>query len=160
VPFYLRTGKRLASRASEIVVQFRRAPFVLFRDTPVECMQPNQLVLRIQPDEGISLGFEAKVPGPRVRLSTVKMEFAYQDYFGAAPNTGYETLLYDAMNGDPTLFHRADIVEAGWRVVEPVLRAWAASDDGLESYPSGSWGPAAADALIARDGRAWRRPGP
>ena len=159
VPFYLRTGKRLASRATEIMVQFKRAPFVLFRDTPVECLHPNQLVLRIQPDEGIALGFEAKVPGPRVRLGTVRMDFDYADYFGAAPRTGYETLLYDAMTGDSTLFHRADIVEAGWTAVEPIRRQWAATTDGLTSYASGSWGPPAADALLARDGREWRRPG-
>jgi glucose-6-phosphate 1-dehydrogenase len=158
VPFYLRTGKRLASRASEIVVQFKRAPLVLFRDTPVEQLTPNELVLRIQPDEGIALGFEAKVPGPRVRLGTVKMEFEYADYFGSAPNTGYETLLYDTMTGDSTHFHRVDIVEAGWKVVDPILREWARSD-AMHTYPSGSWGPPAADALLARDGRGWRRPG-
>jgi glucose-6-phosphate 1-dehydrogenase len=159
VPFYLRTGKRLASRASEIVIQFRRAPFVLFRDTPVAGLAPNQLVLRIQPDEGIALGFEAKVPGPRVRLGTVRMEFDYADYFGTAPNTGYETLLYDTMTGDSTHFHRVDIVEAGWRVVDPILREWTTNADTLQTYPSGSWGPPAADALLARDGREWRRPG-
>ena len=159
VPFYLRTGKRLGSRASEIVVQFRRAPFLLFRDTPVAGLPPNQLVLRIQPDEGIALGFEAKVPGPRVRLGTVKMEFAYADYFGTAPNTGYETLLYDTMTGDSTHFHRVDIVEAGWRVVDPILREWTTNADTLHTYPSGSWGPSAADELLARDGREWRRPG-
>ena len=159
VPFYLRTGKRLASRASEIVIQFRRAPLVLFRDTPVAGLTPNQLVLRIQPDEGIALGFEAKVPGPRVRLGTVRMEFDYSDYFGTAPNTGYETLLYDTMTGDSTHFHRVDIVEAGWRVVDPILREWATTVDAVHTYPSGSWGPPAADVLLARDGREWRRPG-
>jgi glucose-6-phosphate 1-dehydrogenase len=158
VPFYLRTGKRLALRASEIVVQFKPAPFVLFRDTPVEALTPNQLVLRIQPDEGIELGFEAKVPGPRVRLGTVRMEFEYADYFGSAPHTGYETLLYDTMTGDSTHFHRFDIVEAGWKVVDPILREWATADT-MQTYPSGSWGPAAADALLARDGREWRPPG-
>jgi glucose-6-phosphate 1-dehydrogenase len=158
VPFYLRTGKHLVARDSEIVIQFRRAPFVLFRDTSVTALPPNQLVLHIQPDEGISLQFEAKVPGPRVRLGTVKMDFAYADYFGTEPNTGYETLLYDTMIGDSTHFHRQDIVEAGWRIVDPILRAWAATGDGLHTYPSGSWGPAAADALLARDGREWRRP--
>jgi glucose-6-phosphate 1-dehydrogenase len=158
VPFYLRTGKRLASRASEIVVQFKRAPFMLFRDTTVEELSPNQLVLRLQPDEGIELGFEAKVPGPRVRLGTVRMEFNYADYFGSAPNTGYETLLYDTMTGDSTHFHRVDIVEAGWKVVDPILREWAATDS-MHNYPSGSWGPPAADALLARDGREWRPAG-
>ena len=159
VPFYLRTGKRLASRASEIVIQFRRAPFLLFRDTPVAGLTPNQLVLRIQPDEGIALGFEAKVPGPRVRLGTVRMEFDYADYFGTALNTGYETLLYDTMTGDSTHFHRVDIVEAGWTVVDPILREWTTNADTLHTYLSGSWGPSAADELLARDGREWRRPG-
>ncbi len=156
VPFYLRTGKRLAERVTEIAVQFKRAPFVLFRDTPVDALEPNQLLLRIQPDEGISLRFEAKVPGPRVRLGTVKMDFDYADYFGTTPNTGYETLLYDVMIGDSTLFHRADSVEAGWSVVDPILDAWSASDEGLRFYPAGSWGPPEADALLRRDGRAWR----
>jgi glucose-6-phosphate 1-dehydrogenase len=160
VPFYLRTGKRLASRASEIAIQFKRAPFVLFRETPVDSLSPNQLVLRLQPDEGISLGFEAKVPGPRVRLGTVRMDFDYADYFGTAPNTGYETLLYDTMTGDSTHFHRIDIVEAGWKVVDPILREWADDDGNLDVYAPGSWGPPAADALLAQDGRAWRRPGP
>ena len=159
MPFYLRTGKRLAARATDVVIHFKRAPFVLFRDTPVECLQPNQLVLRIQPDEGIALRFEAKVPGPRVRLGTVKMDFDYADYFGAAPKTGYETLLYDAMTGDSTLFHRADIVEAGWAIVDPILRAWAETGDRPHAYPSGSWGPPAADALLAKEGREWQRPG-
>ena len=158
VPFYLRTGKRLAERVTEIAVQFKRAPFVLFRDTPVECLEPNLLLLRIQPEEGIALRFQAKVPGPRVRLSTVKMDFDYGDYFGAAPTTGYETLLYDAMIGDSTLFHRADSVEAGWAAVDPILDAWFAGLDDLTFYPSGSWGPAEADALMARDGRKWRLP--
>ncbi len=160
VPFYLRTGKRLAERVTEIAVQFKRAPFVLFRDTPVECLQPNQLLLRIQPEEGIALRFEAKVPGPRVRLSTVKMDFDYGDYFGATPTTGYETLLYDAMIGDSTLYHRADSVEAGWAAVDPVLNAWAQGVDELELYPAGSWGPPGADALMTRDGRRWRLPEP
>jgi glucose-6-phosphate 1-dehydrogenase len=156
VPFYLRTGKRLAERVTEVVIQFKRAPVVLFREAPVECLQPNQLVMRIQPNEGIALRFEAKVPGPRVRLSTVRMDFSYADYFGMPLNTGYETLLYDAMTGDPTLFHRADIVEAGWAVVDPILQAWAASRNGLRTYPPESWGPPEADALLAREGRQWR----
>jgi glucose-6-phosphate 1-dehydrogenase len=156
VPFYLRTGKRLAARVTEIAIQFKRAPVVLFREAPIERLQPNQLVMRIQPDEGIALRFEAKVPGPRVRLSTVKMDFAYSDYFGMPLNTGYEMLLYDAMTGDATLFHRADIVEAGWAVVDPILRAWAASGHGLVTYAPGSWGPPEAEALLAREGRRWR----
>jgi len=159
VPFYLRTGKRLPSRVTEIAIQFKRAPLALFRHTPVECMQPNWLVLRIQPREGISLQFEAKVPGPRVQLGTVKMDFCYADYFGQSPSTGYETLLYDCMIGDATLFHRADIVEAGWELVGPVLDAWQqGAGDLVSEYVAGTWGPADADGLLGRDGRAWHDP--
>ena len=114
VPFYLRTGKRMPARNTHIVIQFRRAPFVLFRDTSVEHFMPNQLVLHIQPEEGISLQFAAKVPGPVMRLGTVDMNFEYQQYFGKQPSTGYERLLHDCMIGDQTLFQRADMVEAGW----------------------------------------------
>ncbi len=157
VPFYLRTGKRLATKASEIVLQFRRPPLHLFSDVPAECLEPNRLVIRIQPDEGISLSFQAKVPGPEMTLGRVDMAFAYEDYFATAPATGYETLLYDCMTGDQTLFHRADMVEAGWSVVAPVLDAVAASPAALlHEYPAFSQGPAEADALLARDGRRWR----
>jgi glucose-6-phosphate 1-dehydrogenase len=158
VPFYLRTGKRLSSRVTEIAIQFKRAPLALFRETPAECTQPNWLVLRIQPREGIELQFEAKVPGPRVQLGTVKMDFSYTEYFGQAPSTGYETLLYDCMTGDATLFHRADIVEAGWKIVAPVLNDWQTRTTPVSEYPAGSWGPADADALLLRDGRAWHDP--
>ena len=157
VPFYLRTGKRLARRWTEIAVQFKRAPFMLFRGTPVECMNPNVLVMRIQPDEGISLSFDAKVPGPLERLGTVTMDFNYAEYFHAEPSTGYETLLYDAMTGDQTLFHRMDIVEAGWQIVEPVLRAWETDRAlPLPAYAAGSSGPAEADYLLDREDRRWR----
>jgi glucose-6-phosphate 1-dehydrogenase len=159
VPFHLRTGKRLAARASEIVVQFRSAPFSMFRDTPVHELEPNQLVIRVQPNEGIDLRFQAKIPGQPLRLGSVKMDFSYADHFGLKPHTGYETLLYDVMAGDPTLFHRADIVEAGWRAVDPILRAWEEDGDTIEEYPAGSWGPPSAEALLTRHGRAWRRPG-
>src|SRR5438874_24156 len=121
VPFYLRTGKRLAAQTTQIVIQFRRAPFVLFRDTPVENLMPNQLILHIQPEEGIALQFAAKVPGPIMRLGAVDMNFKYADYFGTQPSTGYERLLHDCMIGDATLFQRADMVEAGWCVVSPAL---------------------------------------
>ncbi len=157
VPFYLRTGKRLPKRVSEITVQFHRAPLPLFRDTAVECLEPNELVVRIQPDEGIALRFHAKVPGPQVRLGTVNMAFSYADHFASTSNTGYETLLYDCMIGDPTLFHRADMVEAGWRVVAPILDVVKASPSALlHEYPAFTWGPTEADALLARDGRKWR----
>jgi glucose-6-phosphate 1-dehydrogenase len=157
VPFYLRTGKRLAAQTTEILIQFRRAPFVLFRDTPVENLMPNQLVLHIQPQEGISLQFAAKVPGPIMRLGAVDMNFNYADYFGTQPSTGYERLLHDCMIGDATLFQRADMVEAGWCVVSPVLDVWKALPPrNFPNYPSGSWGPKDADELLERDGRHWR----
>ena len=126
VPFYIRTGKRLPKRMTEVAIQFRRAPFVLFRDTPVDKLKPNVLVMHIQPDEGISLQFGAKVPGAHVTVGGVNMDFKYTDYFGTEPSTGYERLLYDCMIGDATLFQRADMVEAGWSVVEPVLDVWRA----------------------------------
>jgi glucose-6-phosphate 1-dehydrogenase len=157
VPFYLRTGKRLVRRSTEIAVHFKRAPFALFRQTPVECMNPNILALRIQPDEGISLSFDAKKPGPFERLDTVKMDFSYAQYFKAEPSTGYETLLLDALVGDQTLFHRMDIVEAGWRIVDPVLQTWRQDTRSvLPVHAAGSWGPSEADLLIERDEREWR----
>jgi glucose-6-phosphate 1-dehydrogenase len=157
VPFYLRTGKRLTKRLTEIAVQFRKPPFMLFRETSITDLNPNVLTIRIQPDEGISLAFDAKVPGPFDRLGTVRMDFSYADYFGTKPSTGYETLLYDAMVGDQTLFHRMDIVEAGWCVVQPILDTWESTGgDDLRAYEPGSWGPADADVLVEREGREWR----
>jgi glucose-6-phosphate 1-dehydrogenase len=157
VPFYLRTGKRLARRQTEITVQFKRVPFQLFRDTPVETVRPNQLVLHIQPNEGISLSFSAKIPGPQVRLGDVDMRFDYTDYFGCNANTGYERLLYDCMIGDATLFQRADMVEAAWGVVQPILDEWQAEGaTALPIYPAGTWGPQEAFDLLGRSGRAWR----
>jgi glucose-6-phosphate 1-dehydrogenase len=159
VPFYIRTGKRMAKRVTEVAIQFRRAPFVLFRDTPVENLAPNLLVLHIQPDEGISLRFGAKVPGISVDIGSVNMDFRYQDYFGNEPSTGYERLLYDCMTGDATLFQRADMVEAGWSVVQPTLDVWKALPPRhFPNYAAGSWGPKEADDLLARDKRAWRNP--
>ncbi|WP_262031986.1 glucose-6-phosphate dehydrogenase [Microvirga sp. Mcv34] len=156
VPFYLRTGKAMAKRDTEIAIRFKQAPLALFRGTGVEACIPNWLVLQIQPDEGISLQFGAKVPGPEVRLGAVNMDFLYKDYFQSPPSTGYETLIYDAMMGDATLFQRADSIEAGWRVVQPLLRAWSGRRDTMTTYPAGSAGPKEADDLLARDGRAWR----
>jgi glucose-6-phosphate 1-dehydrogenase len=157
VPFYLRTGKRMPVRNTHIVIQFRRAPFVLFRDTPVDHLMPNQLVLHIQPEEGISLQFAAKVPGPVMRLGTVDMNFEYQEYFGKQASTGYERLLHDCMIGDQTLFQRADMVEAGWSVVNPILDIWKALPPrNFPNYASGTWGPKDADELLERDGRRWR----
>jgi glucose-6-phosphate 1-dehydrogenase len=158
VPFYLRVGKAMPKRASEITVQFRRPPFSLFRDTPVENLEPNQLIINVQPDEGICLSFGAKVPGATMTIGSVGMRFKYADHFGREPATGYERLLYDALLGDQTLFQRADMVEHGWAVVAPVLDVWhalAARD--FPNYPAGTWGPPAARDLLARDGRAWRK---
>lgn len=157
VPFYLRTGKRLPKRVTEIAIQFKRAPFILFRKTPVDHLTPNRLVIHIQPDEGISLSFGAKIPGPLVRLGTVNMAFQYKDYFGSTPSTGYERLLYDCMTGDATLFQRADMVEAGWSVVAPILDVWKALPPrSFPNYAAGTWGPREADELMERDGRKWR----
>jgi len=156
VPFYIRTGKRLPKRVTEIAIQFRRAPFILFRDTPVEHLNPNLLVLHIQPDEGISLRFGAKEPGPVVHVGVVDMDFRYVDYFGSEPSTGYERLLYDCMIGDQTLFQRADMIEAGWTVVQPVLDVWnALPPRNFPNYKGGSTGPKEADELMERDHRKW-----
>ncbi len=156
VPFYLRTGKRLPKRVTEISIQFKRPPLLLFRDTPIERLRTNRLAIRIQPDEGISLRFGAKIPGPIMRLGAVEMDFDYVDYFGSTPSTGYERLLYDCMVGDATLFQRADMVEAGWSVIEPVLDVWKALPPrAFPNYPSGTWGPKEADELLERDGREW-----
>ena len=157
VPFYLRTGKYLSRRWTEIAIRFHQAPFSLFRGTPVERMHSNWLILRVSPDEGIELAFTAKRPGPTVQLANVSMDFAYKTFFKLEPNTGYETLIYDCMIGDATLFQRADNVEAGWRAVQPILDAWAATPaKDFPNYEAGSMGPAAADELLARDGHGWR----
>ncbi len=159
VPFYLRTGKRLPRRVSEIAIRFKSPPLLLFRDAAcAEQVVPNTLIVRIQPDEGIALRFQAKVPGPDLSVGLVRMEFKYADYFGTSPSTGYETLLYDVMTGDPSLFHRADMVETGWEVVAPILDAWARTPDGVEPYSASSWGPPSAQALLSGDGREWRTP--
>jgi glucose-6-phosphate 1-dehydrogenase len=155
VPFYLRTGKRLAARRTEIAIHFKQAPFALFRDTPVEKLTPNIMVLQIQPSEGVTLQFSAKVPGPRVKLGGVRMHFNYADYFQEGPSTGYETLLYDCLIGDATLFQRADNVEAGWAVVQPALDSWEAGHIHVHPYTAGSEGPEEADELLGRDGRHW-----
>lgn len=154
VPFYVRTGKALATRRTEIAIQFKRAPGVLFRNMPA-ALKPNLLVIHVQPDEGVSLRFAAKVPGRKVRLSDVEMDFKYADYFKAAPSTGYETLIYDCLCGDPTLFQRADTIEAGWDAVEPIVEAVAAGDDEVQFYSAGSSGPAMADVMLAQDGFQW-----
>ena len=157
VPFYIRTGKRLKDRITEIVIQYRRVPLLLFRKTSAEKLSPNQLVLHIQPKEGISMQFMAKIPGPIVRLDSVNMDFRYEDYFKSEPSTGYERLLYDCMIGDATLFQRADTVEIAWNVVQPALDVWTALPPrNFPNYSAGSWGPRESDELIERDGRRWR----
>ncbi len=157
VPFFLRTGKALETRVTEVAIKFKQAPFAMFRDTPIERLAQNFLVLGIQPVECISLQFNAKVPGPSIRIGGVGMTFRYKDYFDAAPSTGYETLIYDCMIGDAILFQRADGVEAGWRIVQPFLDAWRnAGGQGLASYQAGTPGPAEAERLILQNGRAWR----
>lgn len=158
VPFYLRSGKRMASKVSQIVIQFKRVPHMFFHLTQEDQIEPNLLVIRIQPDEGIALRFGAKVPGPEMRIRQVQMNFSYAEAFKTEPATAYETLLLDAMEGDSTLFNRADAVETAWSVIEPLLDIWGATRpfQPFPNYAAGSWGPAAADALLARDGRAWR----
>ncbi|MDR6661510.1 glucose-6-phosphate 1-dehydrogenase [Tardiphaga robiniae] len=157
VPFYLRTGKALGIKRTEVAIKFKQAPFAMFRDTSVESLAENFLVIAVEPNEGISLKFNTKVPGPAVEIDGVEMKFRYKDYFQAAPATGYETLIYDCMIGDNILFQRADSVEAGWRAVQPFLDAWKkAGKDGLKTYNAGSEGPEEADDLLKRDGRSWR----
>lgn len=157
VPFYLRTGKRLNIRSSEIAIRFKQAPHALFRDTPVEQLDADWLILRIQPDEGIRLRFNAKRPGPAMTLESVSMRFNYKDYFHQAPAVGYETLIYDCLIGDATLFQRADQVEAAWALVEPVLKGWHDTHPRyFPNYAAGSEGPSAANDLLAKDGRSWR----
>jgi len=157
VPFYVRTGKYLPRRLTEISIQFKKAPFVLFRKTPVHQLTTNRLVLHLHPNEGISLRFGAKVPGPLMNLGPVDMSFNYADTFGSTPSTGYERLLYDCMTGDATLFQRADMVEAGWAVVAPLLDVWKALPPrSFPNYAAGTWGPKEADDLMAQDGRQWR----
>ena len=156
MPFYIRTGKRLPKRMTQVVVQFKRAPFVLFRKTAVDHLEPNRLVLHLQPEEGISLSFGAKVPGPVVRLGAVDMAFNYADHFRATPQTGYERLLYDCMLGDATLFQRTDMVEASWKIVAPIQNVWGALEPReFPNYAAGTWGPDAAAELLAKDGRHW-----
>ena len=155
VPFYIRTGKRMTTRKTEIAIHFKQAPYAMFRDTPVDALTPNIMVLHIQPKEGITMNLSAKIPGPLLNLGAVAMDFRYDDYFKTPSSTGYETLLYDVMIGDATLFQRADMVEAGWAAVQPILDAWAAGQTEVFPYFAGSRGPERADALLERDGSHW-----
>ena len=143
-------------KTSEIAIQFKQAPFAMFRDTPVECLTPNFLVIGIQPVEKISLQIGAKVPGAKVNIEGVEMGFCYKDRFHAAPQTGYETLIYDCLIGDATLFQRADNTEAAWNIVDPILKSWSENKADFPNYTAGTWGPDAADKLLDRDGRQWR----
>ncbi|HEY2867506.1 MAG TPA: glucose-6-phosphate dehydrogenase [Pyrinomonadaceae bacterium] len=157
VPFYIRTGKRMATKNSTIMVEFKKAPFVLFRETGVERLRTNRIVIHIQPDEGITLHFGAKIPGPIVNVGPVDMDFNYADHFGEQVATGYERLLYDCMIGDATLFQRADMVEAAWSIVTPILDVWSAIPArDFPNYAAGTWGPPEAEELLAKDGRAWK----
>jgi glucose-6-phosphate 1-dehydrogenase len=155
VPFYLRTGKRLPSRVTEIAIQFRRAPHLVFRD---QDLSTNTLVLNVQPDEGISISFHAKMPGQEMMLKTVTMDFSYQKEFGAGERSAYATLINDCMRGDATLFDRGDGVEAAWALVDPILEYFQAHKPKFPNYAAGAWGPQEADELLERDGRHWRKP--
>ncbi|MDF2599001.1 MAG: glucose-6-phosphate dehydrogenase [Methylobacterium brachiatum] len=153
VPFYVRTGKRMTGRRTEIAVLFKPAPFKMFEDTPNADLGPTVMRIMIDPDHGVSTEFNVKVPGPEMRIGRVGAAFRYKDFFPDQPNVGYETLLYDCMIGDATLFQRADNIEAGWAAVDPLLKGWPQAD--VKPYPAGSTGPKEADALLARDGRHW-----
>ena len=156
VPFYLRTGKRLAKRSTEIVIQFKKAPHVVFRERDIE---PNRLVLNIQPDEGISISFGAKRPGSEMSIGNVTMNFSYREGFGDGAHSAYATLISDCVRGDATLFDRGDSVEAAWALVDPILDVWsAAKTASVPQYASGSWGPRESDQLLGHEGRQWYNP--
>jgi glucose-6-phosphate 1-dehydrogenase len=159
VPFYLRTGKRMPKRVSEIAIQFRRAPHMLLASGGGQRPRKNVLILRIQPDDGLALRLDVKVPGPGMRVRPVDMSFLYKNAFTGESPEAYQRLLLDAMRADPTLFARTDEVETAWALITPLLQAW--SDPNAphpEHYPAGSWGPDASDSLLARDGNRWRKP--
>lgn len=157
VPFYVRTGKRMPGKHSEIVIQFKKAPFVLFRETSIEKLTTNRIVIHIQPDEGITLHFGAKIPGPIVNMGAVDMDFDYFEHFGENISTGYERLLFDGMIGDATLFQRADMVESSWQIVTPVIDVWnAIPARDFPNYEAGSWGPKESEELLERTGRRWK----
>jgi glucose-6-phosphate 1-dehydrogenase len=157
VPFYLRTGKRLPKRTTEIAIQFRRPPLHIFKRISPTAISSNLLIVNVQPDEGISVRFEAKLPGSRMQLAPVMMNFRYGSAFGRGVPEAYETLLLDAMLGDPTLFARHDFVEASWALITPIHEAWAGGRAGkLTFYEAGEWGPEEADAMMSADKRRWR----
>ena len=159
VPFYLRTGKRLPKRASEVAIQFKDVPQVLFNDHPEVPLEPTVLALRVQPEEGLAMRIASKLPGPKVRIYPVKMEFNYSSSFGESTPEAYERLLLDVMAGDATLFMRRDAVETAWEFVAPILDNWSQSRVRfLPEYRAGTWGPLEADRLIEADNRRWRAP--
>jgi glucose-6-phosphate 1-dehydrogenase len=159
VPFYLRSGKRMPRRATEIAIQFRQPPHVMFPMLAGQAIEPNTLAIRVQPKEGIALRFEVKIPGVDVRMASVDMDFGYAEAFGELDHDAYETLLIDCMVGEATLFTRSDEVESAWSVVDPIIDYWANKrPDHFPNYPAGSWGPAVADEFIAREGAKWREP--
>ena len=155
VPFYLRTGKRLAGRQTEISIHHKPAPYQMFRDTPVGRLTPNVVRILIDPEQGVETQFDAKVPGPQMKLGRVRSSLHFKDFFDEKPNVGYETLLYDCMMGDATLFQRADAIDASWAVVQRLLESWGRGEGEVAGYAAGSQGPAGADALLERDGRHW-----
>jgi glucose-6-phosphate 1-dehydrogenase len=158
VPFYLRAGKRLAKRVAEVVLHFKPLPHGLFKGAPGATEEPNALVMRLQPDEGISLRFAAKIPGGGIAIRGVTMDFRYGAAFGSSTPEAYERLLLDVMLGDPTLYTRTDAVESAWRFCTAILEAWSRDDAPPPvPYPAGTWGPEAADALLHGDGNRWRR---
>jgi len=155
VPFYLRTGKRMSVRDTEIAICFKPAPYAQFRESELERPKPNYLKIQIQPNEGMWFDLQAKRPGPELVMENVELGFAYKDFFKMTPATGYETLIYDCLTGDQTLFQRADNIENGWRAVQPFLDAWAAEGGEVHEYAAGEDGPEAGDELLARDKREW-----
>jgi glucose-6-phosphate 1-dehydrogenase len=155
VPIYLRSGKRLWKRGTEIIVQLKNPPDVVFRGTPVESLEPNRLIFHIQPNQGIELRFQAKTPGPEMTLQNVNMRFDYSQAFTSSRAIGYEVLIYSCMNGDATLFSRTDLVETAWRIAQPMMDVWKSEPADFPNYDAGSWGPKAAFELIERDGRKW-----
>jgi glucose-6-phosphate 1-dehydrogenase len=158
VPFYLRTGKRLGRRVTEIAVVFKRAPHLPFSHTDTEELGSNAVVIRVQPDEGVTIRFGSKVPGPSMEVRDVNMDFSYGQSFTEASPEAYERLILDVLLGEPSLFPQDEEVELSWKILDPIEKHWARQKQQPEPYASGGWGPASADAMMARDGRTWRRP--
>ena len=158
VPFYLRTGKRLGRRVTEIAVVFKRAPHLPFSQSDTEELGSNALVIRVQPDEGVTIRFGSKVPGPIMEVRDVNMDFSYGQSFTEASPEAYERLILDVLLGEPSLFPQDEEVELSWEILDPIEKYWSRSSSQPEPYVSGTWGPASADAMMARDGRTWRRP--